>query len=193
MSYQKYTTEAVVLNSFQRGESDKVLVLYTCEFGLLYARAAGIRREGSRMRYAVQDFAHASVSLVRGKGGWRLAGASALRTASLPLTRGGAKRYAHITQLVRRLVHGEGENTRLFETLTEARRSLAAFPKEQHSTIELISVARILHALGYLSADALGSALFANTAFDSMQLEEAERLQKELLRSINEAIAESQL
>jgi recombinational DNA repair protein (RecF pathway) len=76
MSYEKYTTEAMVLTQVPRGEHDKVYALYTRDFGLVYARASAVRAEKSKMRYALQSHAHARVSLVRGSRGWRAAGAS---------------------------------------------------------------------------------------------------------------------
>ena len=77
--YQKYQTEALVLGSRERGEADRVFALYTRDFGLVWARASGVRRENSKMRYALQSYCYIQTGLVRGKRGWRLAGGSALR------------------------------------------------------------------------------------------------------------------
>ena len=79
--YQKYNTEALILGSWESGESDRVFALFTRDFGLVRARATAVRAERSKMRYALQSYAHANVSLVRGKRGWRLAGATALHGA----------------------------------------------------------------------------------------------------------------
>ena len=71
--YQKYNTEALVLGSRETGESDRVYALFTKDFGLVRARASSVRSEKSLMRYALQNYSRANVSLVRG-GGWRAAG-----------------------------------------------------------------------------------------------------------------------
>src|SRR3989338_4112750 len=80
--YEKYHTEALVLGNREMGEADRVVALFTRDFGLVRARASAVRTEHSKMRYAVQDYARADVSLVKGKRGWRLAGASALKSAT---------------------------------------------------------------------------------------------------------------
>src|SRR3989344_4510493 len=80
--YQKYSTDALVLGNHERGESARVYAMYTRDFGLVRARVAAVRSEHSRMRYALQNYSYAKVSLVRGKRGWRAAGAYALRGVS---------------------------------------------------------------------------------------------------------------
>ena len=63
--YQKYNTEALVLGSRETGESDRVYALFTKDFGLVRARASSVRSEKSLMRYALQNYSRANVSLVR--------------------------------------------------------------------------------------------------------------------------------
>lgn len=184
--YQKYLTEAVVLKSRERGEADRVYALYTKEFGLVWARATAVRREASRMRYALQNYAYSRVSLVRGSGGWRIAGATALVGAAH------AERFARIAALVERLVHGEERNDYLFATLAEAHSAFRT-ASEQHAAIELLCVARILYSLGYVSAEALGTALFTHATFTATALSEAESERTKLLSSVNKALSEAHL
>src|SRR5262245_25843944 len=122
--YQKYQTDALVLASRERGEADKLYVLYTRDFGLVYARASAVRREGSKMRYALQNYALASVSLIRGKRAWRIAGARALDNLAVTENINGSYAFGRVAHLVTRLVVGEEKNEYLYETLVEARRSL---------------------------------------------------------------------
>lgn len=187
--YQKYNTEALVLGSFERGEADKVFQLYTKDFGLVYARASAVRRESSRMRYALQNYAYARTSLVRGKRGWRVGGAVALQSAG---SGENVETCARIARLIVRLVAGEDENTYVFATLAEAHRALAE-STEARATIELVCVARILYGLGYLSAEALETTLFAHTSYAQEHVREAEALREKLLPSVNQAIAETHL
>ncbi|MEK7134029.1 MAG: recombination protein O N-terminal domain-containing protein, partial [Patescibacteria group bacterium] len=106
--YQKYQTDALVLASRESGENDRVFVLYTVDFGLVRARASAVRTEKSRMRYALQNYARANAALVRGKRGWRMAGASAVKNACGD--RRGIAAFARISELTVRLVHGEEKN-----------------------------------------------------------------------------------
>lgn len=189
--YQKYHTEALVLGSREMGEADKIVALFTRDFGLVRARASAIRSEHSKMRYATQNYARAKVSLVKGKRGWRLAGAAALRIATGD--RKCVSIFARIAELAIRLVQGQEKNDYLFAVLAEAHDVLMRERVEASATIEIVCVARVLYALGYLSAEALETALFTHTAYEREHVLEAEVLRDKLLLSINKAIAETHL
>lgn len=181
-----------MLRSHGRGESDRVFALYTRDFGFVWARASAVRREDSRMRYALQRGAIAQVSLVRGTRGWRVAGAAA--TSQLPLSARAAHAvYARMSALLERLVHGEEVNEYLFRTLADAHHALKNAREDTHAVIELVAVARMLYALGYLSTEALQSALFTHTAYDAIHLEEALKEKRSILTSVNKALTETQL
>lgn len=191
--YQKYQTEALVLGSREYGEADKVFSLYTPDFGLVRARGTSVRSQSSKMRYAMQNYARVHVSLVRGKKGWRLAGAQSVQQAAGGLHNISA--FGRIAELVLRLVQGEEANPYLFAVLSEAHQALmsAEAASSVWATIEVVCVARALYALGYLSTEALETTLFAHTAYTGEHLSEAEVLHDKLLSSINKAIAETQL
>lgn len=189
--YQKYHTEALILGSREYGESDRVYSLYTKDFGLVRARASAVRSERSKMRYALQHYGSASVSLIKGKRGWRLAGAAS--TLSAPRNGASVRTFARISELVLRLIHGEEHNEYLFAALSEAHAALAGETSESQPIIEIVCVARVLYALGYLSSEALSAALFTHTAYTGESLLEAETMKDKLLISINRAIAETQL
>ncbi|MDO8552973.1 MAG: recombination protein O N-terminal domain-containing protein [bacterium] len=190
--YQKYHTDALVLASREIGESDRVLALYTRDFGLVRARGRGIRSVKSKMRYALQNYSFASISLVKGKQGWRLAGATALGSSKVRDIKG-MQAFARIAGLVVRFVAGEEANKGLFDILCEARSTLAQEKCEAWATIELVCVARVLYALGYISNEALKSALLTHTAYADEHLREAELVREKLLSSINQAISETHL
>ncbi|RJQ35565.1 hypothetical protein C4568_00760 [Candidatus Parcubacteria bacterium] len=189
--YQKYQTEALVLGSREYGEADKVFALYTPDFGLVRARGSAVRTEKSKMRYALQSYGRVSVALVRGKRGWRVAGAQAIQPAAGDVRSIAA--FARIAELVLRLVHGEEINPYLFAALSEAHQALMREENAAWPTIEIVCVARVLYALGYLSAEAMETTLFAHTTYSGEHLSEAEVLKDKLLSSINKAIAETHL
>jgi len=194
--YQKYQTDAVVLASRESGEADKVYALFTRDFGLVRARASAVRREASRMRYALQSFSLVNVSLVRGKRSWRVAGARALETIAAAENLPGTQAFGRIADLALRLIAGEEQNEYLFNTLVEAREALIAsrFNLEPAiPTIEIICVARILYSLGYISTEALDTKLFTHTDFAVESLREADLRREKLLSSINHALTETQL
>jgi recombinational DNA repair protein (RecF pathway) len=189
--YEKYQTEALVLRSYERGEADRVFALFTREFGLVWARASSVRRESSRLRYSLQNYSISNVSLVRGKTGWRAVGATARTHIEGGVT--AAATFARIASLVERLVNGEEKSEYLFATLSDAHAALRRESRELHGAIELLCVARVLYALGYVSAEALGTALFTHTAFTHAELTEAEAARTKLLSSVNRALNETHL
>lgn len=189
--YQKYHTEALVLGNREMSEADRVVVLFTRDFGLVRARASSIRKEHSKMRYSVQDYSRANVSLVKGRRGWRLAGAAAIKSASGDRKCTGV--FARIAELTVRLVHGEEKNDYLFETLANAHEALMTETHTSVTAVEVVCVARILYALGYLSSEALESTLFTHTAYGIEHLFEVETKRDQILSSINKAIAETHL
>ncbi len=190
--YQKYHTEALVLQALEIGEADRTFAVFTRDFGLVRARASSVRSEKSKMRYALQSYGRAHISLVKGKRGWRMAGASAIQSAGGDLK--SISVFARISTLTMRLVHGEEKNDYLFAALADAHEALMHVEGEiPHATIEIVCVARILYALGYLSTEALETQLFTHTAYAMEHVHEAEGMRDELLSSINKAIAETQL
>jgi len=189
--YQKYHTEALVLGSREKGESDRVYALFTKDFGLVRARASAVRKETSKMRYALSHYSRCGASLIRGKRGWRVAGATAKSSAFADVS--GASAFARIAMLVKRLVHGEEKNDYLFAALSEAHSAFASAQRETVPTIEIVCVARVLFALGYISSEALGMALFTHTAYTGESLLEAETMKDKLLSTINKAITETHL
>lgn len=62
-----YNVEALIIRSRDYGEADKILTLYTKEYGKIQAIAKGVRKPVSRLRGGVQMFAHSRLLLYRGK------------------------------------------------------------------------------------------------------------------------------
>ena len=188
--YEKYTTDALVLGQYVHGEHDKVFALYTHDFGLVRARASAVRAMHSKMRPALTLFGRTSVSLVRGTRGWRVAGAQIISHEALSIE--GVHVYARIAQLCMRLVRGEEANPYLFQVLVGAREACTAQGLSL-TAVELLCVARVLYALGYLSPQALTAALFTHAAYAEEDLGVVAGQQKDILLSVNSALAESQL
>jgi recombinational DNA repair protein (RecF pathway) len=136
MSYSVYSTRGFILGSAPSGEASKVYWIYTEDFGLLRARAQGVRLSASKLRYNLDDYSLGLFSLVKGREFWRLTGAE---KEALPQVDASAK--ARVLHLVKRLVQGEEANQELFAALL----SLA-----QGVTSETEALGNVLSALGYL-------------------------------------------
>ena len=62
-----YKAEAIILRQQTMGEADRVVTLFTREFGKLRAVARGIRRPTSRLGGRIEPFTHARLLLARGR------------------------------------------------------------------------------------------------------------------------------
>lgn len=187
--YDKYATEALVLRTTPVGDSDLLAVLYTRAFGLVRARVRAGRTEKSKMRAALATGMPIVCALIRGRAGWKLAGAEAVSRA-LPL-----EAYfilGRTFRLCERLVQGEEEQAYLYDVLIAEREGLATARREDYPLIELLTVARLLHGLGYLSIETLGLAQ-TGAVIEDTHLRDVERRRAHVLGMVNSALAASQL
>lgn len=139
MSYQIYTTKGIVLSERPVREADRIYSILTRDFGLVRARALGVRKESSKLRGALEPLVLSSVSLVRGKEHWRATSAELIQKISF------TPELARPLILLEKLVQGEAASPELFDAVESA---LAAAEQNEESEIRL--VANILFHLGYL-------------------------------------------
>jgi recombinational DNA repair protein (RecF pathway) len=159
------------------------------------AHAKSLREGRSRLRYALQTFAHAEIDLVRGKSGWRLISARPLDSLG-DLWRHPLKHriLAEHTQLLERLIQGEEQNGVLFDDLLRG----LQFLRDVDGAIalrsaELLLVIRLLAELGYWGDKSLHIPLFGEDALTMTTLEYTHACRPSLLLRVNEALRASQL
>jgi len=70
--YPKRSTKAILLKSYDINEKDKALVLFTRNLGLLHTRAISMRSASSKLKQNALSYILLDVTLVQGKGGFRL-------------------------------------------------------------------------------------------------------------------------
>jgi recombinational DNA repair protein (RecF pathway) len=152
MSYQTYITEALICGSFDSNTADKSYLLFTRDAGMLYASARSVREERSRQRFALQDFSRITVSLIKGKTGWRIGSVQSegnfFVEANDRAVRGSIVR---ICKQLRRFVAGEEPHPDLYEEIIEGLTHLCNPAIPNRSLVEEILLARLLHRLGYIA------------------------------------------
>ncbi len=196
MSHHIYTTPAMVLSSAPGREADRRYTLFTAEFGMIWAIASGIRRDTSKLRYALQEFSLLDVSLVRGREFWRVTNASTgenifWRERSRQAV---VEMVARIFRLLIRLVPGEEKSAVLYSEMTDALRFVAEtdFSDDALLSFEHIVVLRILHDLGYVGTDTeLAPILSGQWSGDLLSAAHASR--KKIISTINFSLQQSQL
>lgn len=161
MTYATYTTKAIVCGNYHNNTADKSFLLFTKHAGMLYASARSVREEKSKQRYALQDFSLITVSLIKGKTGWRIGSVETEGNLfGAALSRPARGSVVRVLKLLRRFVQGEEPHPELYDELTEALRYLATDTATHRVLAEEIIEARLLAALGYISVtDTLRPAL----------------------------------
>jgi DNA repair protein RecO (recombination protein O) len=154
MAYHIYQTTALVLGRTPVGESNAYISLLTKELGLIRAVARNVRSEKSKLRYALQKYMESEVSLVRGKDVWRITGAVPIDAHTQVLSGFLTRRAlaSRISRLTLRL-HGEEHNPYAFESVRSFFGALGSAGVNEDD-LELVTVLRLLYALGYVGNDA---------------------------------------
>ena len=217
-----HTTQGFIISSRPYGEAGRILSIFTRDFGLVTATAQGIRLERSKLRYHAQELSFGSFSLVRGREFWRLTSAGAVVGREPEGTFGGRRGrerdaapagadvvprrslattatpelIARLALLLKRFLHGEEANPKLFECIEDCSRFIQSqqyITDLQSRALESVTVLRMLHSLGYvgdipdLNGDT-GSHGLSESLLDSV----VGRVE-EMNRHINKALKESHL
>ncbi|MEK7505658.1 MAG: DNA repair protein RecO [Patescibacteria group bacterium] len=191
--YRIYNTEAVVLSGSPTSEGSRTFSLLTEDFGLIQAHAEGVRKSASKFRHALQTFSLVSVSLVRGRGKFRIIHANTTSSyreimKSVP---GALSLCGRISWLLRRMIPEEEKNRAVYLSVKEFFLLLPKMQEEQFPLLEIAAVMRILSALGYFPARSEYHTLFEGDI--SLVLPRIKDLRKNIIADINTALVDSHL
>lgn len=146
MAIEKYTTECLVIESFDTNEHDRVYKLFTREFGLITAHAKSIRKIESKLRAHILPRTKSLVTLVKGREVWRLVGAE---------EQGGPGEYIHeVTYLLKRFIRGEGAHKTLYDRVLEF---LSTTTRYDEKMVRILLYYVVLVELGYADAKVIGA------------------------------------
>lgn len=144
----KYVTRAIVLARTPLREAGASVTLLTEEFGLVRARAEGLRKPGAKLAHALQALDECSVTLVRGKDGWRLSGALLEQSWFPALTRAARLRAARVASLFLRLSPGDEHDPAPFRTYARFLASLPTLDEDGQDAAECIAALALLNHMG---------------------------------------------
>ena len=144
----KYSTAAITLARTPLSEASSLVTLLTAEFGLIRARAQGLRKPGAKMTAGLQTLAESDVTILKGKEGWRLAGSILARDWSRALPPVARTRAGRVGELLVRLVHGEANDPSLFDIYTGFITALPGLSEDEQDAAEILAVLRLLRTLG---------------------------------------------
>lgn len=188
-----YETKSFILGFQASGEADKRFSLYTENFGLVFATAQGVREIKSKLRYSLQPYSFSVINLVKGRTGWRITNARLEKTFFSRSDRQRTLIVARIFALLKRMLHGEEPNSKLFEVLSEGLQYLSASQNPALPEVELVFVLRILYSLGYVGSSPSWGKSFTTDPWGEELLFAAKSARKSLLSSVNESLKASHL
>jgi DNA repair protein RecO len=181
--YSIYNTPALVLNKKDHSDNDVVLTFLTKEFGLIRAVATGLRKEKSKLRFSLQAFSVTDVSLVKGKGMWRVTNAKHIESLV------GEKNNIldKIKLTIERLVYGE-EGSDLYNIVVNGVKT----DSKDYESVERIIIMRILNELGYIERKGLND-FFKDTNISIDLIEKSNLMKKDIIKFINNAFKVSNM
>lgn len=193
MSHIAHTTRAYVLSKRNVGEANCLFKLFTRNFGVIQATAQSVRLERSKLRFGLQRFSLAEVSIVRGRAGWRITNTFPQENLFFAESREQQRIVIAVTSLLNRLIVGELKDTDLFDLVVDGFRTLHSLPEDELGMFELVFVANILVMLGYGTESGIFEE-FRTADIASQELRErADRKRKMLISEINAALSSTGL
>lgn len=146
-----YAAEGVVLSRRNQGEADRLITIFTKQYGKLRVAAKGVRRTTSRKRGALELFNYVRFFASRGKNIDLITEVDTKNSFSS--WRKDLMRVAvayHLAEVVNRLTAEKQENQEVFEVLVEALGKLEDIDYREIYPYTQAFKVRVLEELGFL-------------------------------------------
>ena len=149
-----YTTHAVVLKRRNAGEADRIVTIFSKEYGKMKVIAKGVRRVHSRRAPYLEVFSHVTLILHRGKTWDVLSEVTPIHTFSL--LRGSLALISeayYFCELVDALTPEHQEHRDIYTLLLEAMMTLNTVSQSNPVEVSGQFALELLRCLGYLARD----------------------------------------
>lgn len=194
MSYHVYTTEGIILKKAPFGEANLLLYILTADLGLIIASAQSARVSASKLRSALQEFTHVTISCVKGKGGWRVVNVAQIQNFYFDGPEYVGKTLAQVVSLLIKMIPGESNQPGVFYLIKDAFVQIKNIDKKDIEYFEILVVLRLLFELGYVDKNSVPEKYFRNDlVFSEGILVDLLSDKKLLVQVINNSLKESQL
>lgn len=185
--HHKYVTESIVLGRHPLTEASSLITLLTSEFGLVRARAQGVRKPGAKLSAALQTLSEGDVTLIHGRGGWRVSGAMLTKNWARELSKERRERAFRVAALITRLAEGSERANSLFPIMQRFLLALTEGDEERVDAAECQAALMVLGSLGFEQE------AFTEEAFTESALTALLHNRMATVARINRAIATSGL
>lgn len=141
-------TEAIVLKTADLGEADRLLTIYTKEFGKIQVAARGVKKLESKLRYHLEPLNYSHLILVEGKN-FKIVKDAILIDQFLPMRKDleRIKIAYKIVNLIDELIVGEEKDENIWELILATFRDINV--GDAISRIEKVFKDELLRLLGY--------------------------------------------
>lgn len=172
-------------------ESNKLAVVYTRDFGLIYVAVQSVRESTSKLKSHLQTYSLVELDIVQGREIWRLTGIHE-RYSSL--------KYVHtkwypfmekIASTIQRLCPGEEVNSGVWNDIEQLFEILVKNPDVNEVLLEVVFLTRLLNNLGYWSGNEI--IISSESMVSSDVLEYVSVHKRSLITRINRGLQKSQL
>ena len=194
MSHAVYQTPAIILSAKNMRESNKLMVLYTEKFGLIYISIQSARELKSKMRFHLNIFSLVDVDLIQGRDIWKLTGIHEYYSSLSFIDTSWYVLVNKVSDFLLRLCKGEEVNNDIwtdFKMLYCMIQNIKDISKEDENRFEIILISRILYYLGYWKGEEYY--IFAHNPFQKEYYNFIDENRTKLIILINQGIKDSQL
>lgn len=192
MSYHIYTTDGIILKRTPFGEANILVHILTYDLGLIMASARSARLYVSKLRPALQEYAHVSVSCVKGKGGWKITNVVSKGSFYFDYPKYTHKVMSQITFVLMQMIQGEVPHKEIFEIVKNGFNFLRELKEEYLTEFETLTVLRILNELGYVVRD-INTEAYLNNEWNQDLLHRITENKIVIVGIINKALRASHL
>ena len=194
MSYHIYTTDGIILKRTPFGEANVLLHILTEDLGLIVVSARAARLFSSKLRPALQEYAHVSLSCIKGKNGWKITNVVEKGSFFFQYPEYSHGIIAQITFLLLKMITGEAPHPEIFQTVRTSFEFLKFVQEKDILNFEILAVLRILYQLGYVSFDSNNEVfLKSGTEWNNQLIQKIGKSKPTLVGLINKGLKESHL
>lgn len=200
MSYKLYNTEGLIIKREDLGESDKIISVFTKNFGRIELLAKGVRKIGSKLRQHLNLLDYSRFCFVVGKNYARLTDAEKIlswQNLSVPEDAASFVKLesaVKITYFLDRMLKGQEKNGDMWNFVMDALSYLDSEVNDEKSAIflEKIVFLRILFFLGYAGLDKIPKS-FVTDDLSKNLLSESVLFSNNITGAITKGIKASQM
>lgn len=189
MSYQVHTTLGIILRRIAL-ESDAVYVILTSDFGIIYAKAVGVRKITSKLRFSLQQYFLSRISVIRAKHGFKITSASFEDNYFKVDSKIRKDAIANISKILEKFILSDEKHQEIFIVINAGFKLILQSSEDDVRTIESLILLSVLFHLGYVDLGVLDKKLL----MPSLEiLDDAKNNITEIIKIVNKGLSSASM